>query len=44
MAATLMEANQNSNSPKDLTDTRLVSVSITSSTRLMLQLGTSGSQ
>ena len=27
MAATLMEANQNSNSPKDFTEPRLVSVS-----------------
>src|ERR1700722_17415820 len=44
IAATLIEANQNSNSPNDLTDTRLVTVSDNSNTRLMSQVPSPGSQ
>ena len=39
-----MEASQNSLSPKDLTEIRLVSVITTSKTRLMIQAGTCGIQ
>ncbi len=41
IAATLIEANQNSNSPKDLTDHRFVAVSSTMRTRLMSHIGAS---
>src|ERR1700691_660912 len=44
MAATLIEANQNSNSPNDLTEMRLVTVSNNSSSRLMSQPGSFGNQ
>ena len=39
MAATLIDANQNSNSPYDFTDSRLISVITDSSTRPMTQTG-----
>src|SRR6202035_557386 len=44
IAATLIEANQNSNSPNDLTEMRFVRVSESSSAKLMNQVGASGSQ
>jgi hypothetical protein len=44
MAATLIEENQNSNSPKDRTENRLVAVSNTSSTKLTIHWGISGIQ
>ncbi|MNN87083.1 hypothetical protein D3C81_2045880 [compost metagenome] len=44
MATTLIEANQNSNSPNALTENRLRIVIETSSTRLIDHDGTSGSQ
>src|SRR5271170_4893091 len=44
IAATLIEANQNSNSPNDLTDTRLVTVKVNRSARLISQAGSLGSQ
>ena len=44
IAATLIEANQNSNSPNERTDHRFVSVSRLISTKLMTQIGIPGSQ
>src|SRR5258707_11628822 len=44
MAATLMEANQNSNSPKDLTETKFVAVRDNSTVRLINPAGTPRSQ
>ncbi len=44
IAATLMPANQNSNSPKDRTEYRFVSVSRTVSTRAHVHCGTPGTQ
>src|ERR1700691_1363748 len=44
IAATLIDANQNSNSPNDLTETRFVTVSDNSNTRLMSHAGSLGSQ
>src|ERR1700729_3518196 len=44
IAATLMEANQNSNSPKDLTETKLVTVRDNNTVRLISHAGTVGSQ
>src|SRR5258707_8513961 len=44
MAATLMEANQNSNSPKDLTEPKFVAVRDNSTVRLISHAGTVGSQ
>lgn len=41
IAATLIEANQNSNSPEERTEARLVSVSRTITTRLVTQIGMS---
>src|SRR5258708_38702058 len=43
IAATLMEANQNSNSPKDRTETKFVAVGGHSSVRGNSQAGTPGS-
>ena len=43
IAATLIDANQNSNSPKALTETRLVAVSSSMSTSEDAQIGTPGS-
>src|SRR3954463_5442245 len=43
IAATLIDANQNSNSPNALTDTRLVAVSAIISTSEAAQIGTPGS-
>ena len=39
-----MEANQNSNSPNDRTETRFVTVSNNSNARLIAQVGSSGNQ
>src|ERR1700691_5519649 len=44
IAATLIEASQNSNSPNERTDTRFVTVSISSSARLSSQAGSLGNQ
>src|SRR5450755_3235229 len=44
IAATLMDANQNSNSPNDLTETKFVTVSDNSTVRLISHAGTLGSQ
>ncbi len=44
MAATLMDANQNSNSPKLRTEIRLVMVKITISNKANTHEGTSGNQ
>src|ERR1700675_811524 len=44
IAATLIEANQNSNSPNDLTEMRFVRVSKSNNAKLMNQDGASGSQ
>src|SRR5271169_1231191 len=44
MAATLIDANQNSNSPNDLTDMRFVPVSSSSNTKLISQVGSPGNQ
>ena len=44
IAATLMEANQNSNSPNDLTDHRLVPVSAVMRMRLRSHIGMPGIQ
>src|SRR3984893_1143545 len=44
IAATLIEANQNSNSPNDLTETRFVRVSKSSNAKLMNQAGSLGNQ
>src|SRR5258708_40276544 len=44
IAATLMEANQNSNSPKDRTETKFVAVRGKSTAQLKNQAGTPGSQ
>jgi hypothetical protein len=41
IAATLIDANQNSNSPSDLTDHRLVRVRALTRMRLMSQIGAS---
>ena len=43
IAATLIDANQNSNSPNALTETRLVAVSAIISTSEDAQIGTPGS-
>src|ERR1035438_9550735 len=44
IAATLIEANQNSNSPNDLTEMRFVRVSASSNAKLMNHVGSLGSQ
>src|ERR1700722_18886831 len=44
IAATLIEANQNSNSPNDFTETRFVRVSDSSNAKLMNHAGAFGSQ
>ena len=44
MAATLIEENQNSNSPNEATEHRLVRVRMIINVRLMPQAGTSGNQ
>jgi len=44
MAATLIEANQNSNSPNDRTENTFVRVSSTKSVKLMSHTGSVGSQ
>ena len=44
MAPTLMPANQNSNSPNELTEMRLVPVMSSMRKRLSSQVGTPGSQ
>ncbi len=44
MAATLIDANQNSNSPNDFTDAMFVSVSNTIRISAQLHCGTSGIQ
>src|SRR5579863_7186809 len=44
IAATLIDANQNSNSPNDLTDTRFVTVRDNNNARLMSHAGSFGSQ
>ncbi len=44
MAPTLIDANQNSNSPNDLTEMRLVPVSSSSKTKLISHVGSPGSQ
>src|SRR4051812_41949747 len=44
IAATLIDANQNSNSPKERTDQRFVAVSAVMSTRLISHIGMPGSQ
>jgi hypothetical protein len=44
IAATLIEANQNSNSPKERTDQRFVAVSSVMRTRAIVHIGMPGSQ
>src|ERR1700722_18553352 len=44
IAATLIEANQNSNSPNDLTEIRFVKVSSSNNAKLTNQAGAPGSQ